>query len=111
LRRSLDQQVDPFGAIEAIYGEDEVLIRVAVKVERRRRRREHLCIEPRGFAEPSGNDRRRREDLARLAECNAIELEHLAAECAVLSRFRELSELGAVEIPRLAELMEKPDDL
>src|SRR5207248_8042394 len=67
--------------------------------------------EPGGIVQPGGDDGGRGEDLPRLAERQAVELEHLAAQGAVLRGFGELAELGAVEIPRLTELVQQPDDL
>ena len=58
-----------------------------------------------------GDDRRRREDLLRFAQRHPVELEHLASQRSVLGRLGELPELGAIEVPGLAELMEQPHHL
>ena len=50
--RRLEQEVDPLRAVEPVHGEDEVLVGVAVEVERRRRRREHRRVKPGRVAQP-----------------------------------------------------------
>src|SRR5205823_11903612 len=94
-----------------VDGEDEVLVAVAAVRERRRRVRHDLGREAGRGLQPRGDVARRREDPLRLAERSALELQHLPAQGAVAGALRELAELGAVEIPRLPELMEEPDDL
>src|SRR5204863_8615576 len=103
--------VDALRAVEPVDREDEVLVGGAAEVERRRRRCEHLRLEAGGVAQAAGHDRRRREDLASLAERDSVELEHLAPNRAVLRRLGELSELGAIEVPGLPKLVQQPDDL
>ena len=51
------------------------------------------------------------KSLRRLAERKPVEPMHLTPQCALLRRLAELAELGAVELVRLAELVQQPDDL
>ena len=73
--------------------------------------RQHLGDEARRALEPPGDVRGRREQTRRLAERDAVELLHLAAERPLLRRGAELAELGAVELVRLPELVHEPDAL
>ena len=110
--RRLEQQVDPLRAVEPVHGEDEVVVAVAAVRERRGRMRHHLRVEPgrRRAACPATLP-----DVAKIArasaERGALEREHLPPQRAVLRRLGELAELGAVEVPRLPELVQEPDDL
>jgi hypothetical protein len=61
--------------------------------------------------EPARNIRGRREELRRLAQCQPIELLHPPPERTLLRRRAELSEVGAVELVCLAELVYEPDAL
>ena len=71
----------------------------------------HLGGDVRRAREAVGDVLRRGEDAARLAEADAVEALHLPAERPVGRRFGELAELRAVELVRLAELVQQPDDL
>src|SRR4029450_12218525 len=61
--------------------------------------------------ERGGYVERGREDLAGLRQRNPVELLDPAAHRPLLRRLAELSELGAVELVRLPELVHEPDDL
>ena len=61
--------------------------------------------------EALGDVARRREDLARFAERDLVELLDLAPDRPLLGRLAELAERGAVELVRLAELVDEPDHL
>ena len=69
------------------------------------------ALEPGRALEPVGDVARGGEELARLAERALVELLDAAADRALLGRLAELAELGAVELVRLAELVDEPDDL
>ena len=107
----LEQQVDPFRAVEPVHREDEVVVRVAAVRERRRRVRHDLRLEAGRRAQSFGDVAGGREELARLAERGPLEREHAPPQRTVGRGLRELAELGAVEIPRLPELVQQPHDL
>ena len=73
--------------------------------------RHHVGVDARRAREAVGDVLRGREDPPRLAEADAVEPVDLPAERAVGRRLGELAELGAVELVRLAELVQEPDDL
>ena len=110
-RSGLEQQVDPLRAIEAVHGEDEALGGRAAVVELLRRMWEHLRGEPGRRLEPRRDVARRGEETGRLAERDAVEVLHLAAERALLGRVVELAQRRAVELVRLPELVHEPDAL
>ena len=73
--------------------------------------RHDLGVDPGRAPQPVGDVARRGEDLSRLAEGDPVERLHLPPDRAVLGRLAELAERGAVELVRLAELVDEPDDL
>ena len=110
-RGSLEEEVDPLRAVEAVHGEDEVAVALAAVVERLRRMRQHLGRESRRCLEPCRDVLRDREEPRCLAERDAIERLHLAPERPVLRRVAELPERRAVELVGLPELVDEPDAL
>jgi hypothetical protein len=73
--------------------------------------RHHVGDDPRRALEPVGDVARGREDLPRLAQSDLVQLLHAAAQRPVLGRLPELTELRAVELVGLPELVHEPHDL
>ena len=110
-RGCLDQQVDALGAIEPVDREDEVPVAVVVVGELLPGMGQHLGDEPRRALQPAGDVAGGREQAARLAERDAVEILHLAANGPVLGALGELPQRGAVELVGLPELVHEPDPL
>ena len=72
---------------------------------------QHLGDEPRRALQPAGDVAGGREQAARLAERDAVEILHLAAHGPVLGALGELPQRGAVELVGLPELVHEPDPL
>ena len=107
----LEHEVDALRAVEPADREHEVAVLVAAIVEVLRRMRHHLGGNVGRAREAVGDVLGGGEDAPRLAEAEAVEPLHLPAERAVGRRLGELAELGAVELVRLPELVQQPDDL
>ena len=73
--------------------------------------RKHLGVKAGRALEPAGDVRGGREQPRRLREGDPVELLHLPAERTILGRRPELPEIGAVELVRLAELVDEPHAL
>ncbi len=71
----------------------------------------HLGDEPRRALQPTGHVLRRGEQARRLAEPDPVELLNAPANRPVLRRLAELTEIGAVELVGLPELVHEPDAL
>src|SRR5947208_10872651 len=97
----VEKQVVPLATVEGPDGEDEVVIAFGAVGKLLRRMRHHLRLQSRRALEPARDVARGREELARLAEGNAVEPLDGAPRGAVLDALVELPELGAVELVRL----------
>ena len=78
---------------------------------RMRRRRENFRVEAGRTVEPFADVVRGGEQLPSLAQNATVEGVNGTSRGPIFVRFAELPQLGAVELVRLAELVEKPYDL
>ena len=107
----VQEQIVPLGPVEAADREDKVLVAFRSVRQLLRRMRHHLRRQPGRSLEPLGDVPGRGEDLPRLAERHTVEPLHRPSRRSVLCALAELAELGAVELIRLAELVQQPHDL
>ena len=107
----LEQEVVPLCAVEPADAEHEVVVALGPVRKLLRRVRHHLGFEPGRTAHALGHVARGCKELAGLAERDPVEAMHGAPRGALLGALTELAELGAVELVRLPELVQEPNDL
>ena len=106
-----EEQVDPLRPVEPIHRQHEVAVPVVPVGELLGGMGQHLGDEPCRPLEPARDVLRGREQPCCLAEPDAVEFLHLPANRAILGRFAELTEVGAVELVGLPELVYEPHAL
>ena len=111
LAERVEQELDPLGAVEPPDGEDEAPVLLAAVGQLLRWVREDIGLQPSGAREPLRVVVRRREQRVGLAEGRSVKAMDRTPGGAVDRPLAELTELSAVQLVRLAELVHEPDDL
>ena len=110
-RGRLEEQVDPLRPVEPVDGEDEVVVAVGAVRQLLRRRQQRLRLQPERPLEPVGDVAGDREEPPGLAERDPVQVVDRAPQRPVRRFFGKLPQIGSVELVRLPELMDEPDDL